>query len=134
MVGLNCDHPDIEEFLTIKQNNTAIQAANLSILFTDDFMEAVKTNSPFKLYFKVESTGEEIEKWINAKDFFWKFAEAQFDYAEPGAIFISKMRKYHLLSGYSDDEYRIDITNPCFTSEMELLTANGYKTFGELNG
>lgn len=133
MVGLNCDHPDIEEFLTIKQNNTAIQAANLSILFTDDFMEAVKTNSPFKLYFKVESTGEEIEKWINAKDFFWKFAEAQFDYAEPGAIFISKMRKYHLLSGYSDDEYRIDITNPCSEYQGNAYNACNLGSFNLYN-
>jgi ribonucleoside-diphosphate reductase alpha chain len=113
IVGLNCTHPDIEEFLEIKRNNDKIQSANISILFTDKFMQAVKGNKSFELYFKVEATGEEIKKTINAKEFFMKFCEAQFDYAEPGALFIDKIRSYNILSGYPEDEYRINISNPC---------------------
>ena len=39
MVGLNCDHPDIYEFLHIKQNEEKLSSMNISILFTDEFME-----------------------------------------------------------------------------------------------
>ena len=112
IIGLNCDHPDIEEFLDIKKNNTAIQSANISILFTDEFMKAVESNSKFELYFKVEATGEEIRKTIDAREFFWKFCEAQWNHAEPGALFIDTIRKNNYMSGYPEDEYRIDISNP----------------------
>jgi ribonucleoside-diphosphate reductase alpha chain len=113
MLGLECTHPDIEEFLMVKQNDTAIQSANLSILFTDEFMNAVEAKEPFELYFKVESTGEVIKKTIDAYGFFRKFCEAQWDYAEPGALYIDTVRSYNLLSGYPESIYKIDICNPC---------------------
>lgn len=113
MIGLDSWHPDIEDFLTIKMNNDKIQSANLSILFHDDFMEAVKNNQEYELKFTVKSTGEVISKTINAKDFFMKFAEANSDFAEPGSIFIDSVRKHNLLSGYPKEEYRIKISNPC---------------------
>lgn len=113
LISLNCDHPDIEEFLTIKQNNDKIQGANISICFTDDFMTSVISNENFELHFKNEENGEEVKKEINARDFFRKFCEAQHDWGEPGALFIDNIRECNLLSGYPINEYRIDTTNPC---------------------
>lgn len=113
LISLNCDHPDIEEFLTIKQNNDKIQGANISICFTDDFMTSVISNENFELHFKNEENGEEVKKEINARDFFRKFCEAQHDWGEPGALFIDNVRECNLLSGYPINEYRIDTTNPC---------------------
>lgn len=112
MIGLNCSHPDLEEFLDIKRNNTAVQSANISILFTDDFMQCVKDNMDYTLRFTLED-GKEITKVINAKEFFYKFAEAQWDWAEPGAIFIDTVRRSHLMTAYPEDQYKIDIPNPC---------------------
>lgn len=113
LIGLNCDHPDIEEFMQVKQNNTEIQSANLSILFTNEFMEAVKNNDDFTLRFDVKSTGEHIEKVINAREFFLRFCASNHDYAEPGSLFIDRIRSYNLLAGYPSDVYHIDISNPC---------------------
>ena len=113
IIGLNCSHPDIEEFLDVKKNNDKIQSANISILFDDEFMECVKKNEFYDLVFIVKSTGEIIKKTIAARDFFMKFCEAQYDWAEPGALFIDRVRKYNLLSGYPEEDYRIDICNPC---------------------
>lgn len=113
LVGLDCSHPDIYEFLEIKQNDTAVQSANLSILFTDEFMEAVEADEEYELKFDVKATGEKIRKKIRARDLFWKFCEAQFSWGEPGAIFIDRVRSYNLLSGYPKNEYQIDICNPC---------------------
>ena len=110
MVGLRCDHPDIEEFLKIKQNDEKLSSMNISIKFTDEFIKAVEDNKNFTLYFDSPETGR-IEKVINAKDFFMEFCETQLDYGEPGAIFIDRVRSYQTLSGYP--EYRIDISNPC---------------------
>lgn len=111
LIAMDCNHPDIEDFLTIKQNNDKVQGANISIKFTDEFMQAVKGNKDIQLYFKVKATGEEITKTINAGKFFTKFAEAQHGFAEPGALFIDTVRNWNMLSEYKD--YKIDVTNPC---------------------
>jgi len=111
LIAMDCNHPDIEDFLTIKQNNDKVQGANISIKFTDEFIQAVKGNKDIQLYFKVKATGEEITKTINAGEFFTKFAEAQHGFAEPGALFIDTVRNWNMLSEYKD--YKIDVTNPC---------------------
>jgi ribonucleoside-diphosphate reductase alpha chain len=112
IIGLNCDHPDIEEFLDVKRNNTAIQSANISILFTDEFMEAVENGDNYELKFTVEATGEVISKTIDARGFFMKFCEAQHDWCEPGALFIDTVRENNLMSGYPKGQYNIEICNP----------------------
>lgn len=111
MVGLNCDHPDIYEFLHIKQNNEKLASMNISILFTDEFMTAVRDDTEFTLHFKVESTGETICRTIQARKFFEEFCRTQWDCGDPGALFIDPLNNYTLLSGYP--EYKIEITNPC---------------------
>lgn len=111
MVGLNCEHPDIEEFLKIKQTNHKLEFMNISILFTKPFMGAVKKKEKFKLHFTVKETGEIIEKEIDAAKFFHEFAQTQWDWGDPGSIFIDRVRSYNLLSGY--DDYKIEISNPC---------------------
>lgn len=110
LIALNCTHPDIEEFLKIKQNNTKIQGANISIAFTDNFMRAVEDEDTFTLKYKCQD-GEIITKKIDAREFFLKFCEAQYDWGEPGALFIDEVRDWNLLSGFED--YKIDVTNPC---------------------
>lgn len=111
MMGLNCDHPDLYEFLRIKQQNEKLASMNISILFTDEFMEAVRDNKDFTLHFDVESTGEHVEETIHAQDFFKEFCRTQWDWGDPGALFRDPLNKYTLLSGYP--EYKIEITNPC---------------------
>ena len=111
MVGLNCDHPDIYEFLHIKQNEEKLSSMNISILFTDEFMEAVKNDTDYTLRYHVESTGENIERVIRARDFFMEFCETQWDWGAPGALYSDRLNDYHLLAGYP--EYKIEITNPC---------------------
>lgn len=111
MVGLNCSHPDIYEFLHIKQNEEKLSSMNISILFTDEFMEAVRDDKEYTLRFHVESTGENIERTIRARDFFREFCETQWDWGDPGALFSDRLNDYHLLAGYY--EYQIEITNPC---------------------
>lgn len=111
MVGLNCEHPDIEEFLKIKQTNHKLEFMNISILFTEAFMKAVKNKEMFTLHFEVPETGELVTRRIDAAKFFHEFALTQWDWGDPGSIFIDRVRSYNLLSGYED--YKIEISNPC---------------------
>ena len=46
---LRVDHPDIEEFITCKNDNTAVNNFNISVAVTDAFMEAVERDGDFDL-------------------------------------------------------------------------------------
>ncbi len=68
----NCWHPDIEEFVIAKQEKDRLTKFNMSVLCTDEFMNAVENDEPWELKFpnyegysylyKQEWDGN-IEKW-----------------------------------------------------------------------
>lgn len=101
---LRVDHPDIEEFITAKQNSTALTAFNMSIGVTDKFMEAVIAKGTFDLVFegKVYST-------IDANALWNKIMRGTWDWAEPGVLFIDRINKGNNLYWCED----IVATNPC---------------------
>lgn len=134
LIALDCTHPDIEEFLTIKQNNDKIQGANISIKFTNEFMKAVKRGEDVTLRFDNEEAGVHVKRKINATEFFHKFAEAQRSWAEPSALFIDMVQNWNLLSGYPKEDYNIEVTNPCVTGDTLILTKQGYQPIRELAG
>lgn len=68
MLNMDVSHPDIIEFLNIKTQPDKITKANISVNVTDEFMRAVKDKAPYQLKFKVESTGEEISRWVDADE------------------------------------------------------------------
>lgn len=113
LVALEATHPDIADFLKLKANDTSIQMANLSVIFNDDFMGSVYAGDMYTLHFKVEDTGEEIKKEIDARKLFMEFCELNRRFAEPGAIFIDTVRDYNMLSAYPKEEYLIECCNPC---------------------
>ena len=87
MISIPCDHPDLEEFIKIKQNTDKVTKANISIRVTDEFMQAVADRKPYTLKYVREETGEEITKEIDAHEIFMKMCEANWDWGEPGLLF-----------------------------------------------
>lgn len=128
MVSIDCSHPDIEELLDTKMKGDRLQSMNVSIKFTDEFMTAVDCDKPYTLKFDVKSTGEHIEKTIKAREFFKKFCECQWNWGDPGALFIDEFNEYNMLSGY--DNFHILTTNPC--AELPL-GAWGSCNLGSIN-
>jgi ribonucleoside-diphosphate reductase alpha chain len=113
MISLDCNHPDLEEFIGIKADLNRVTKANISIRITDDFMKAVENNTPFTLQYTREATGEVLEKVVNAKELFAKIAEMNWRTAEPGVLFWDKIQNWNLLNGYDDFEFAG--VNPCAT-------------------
>ncbi len=111
MISIPSRHPDLELFINIKKDMESVTKANISIMFDDAFFEAVENNEQYELKFIVEDTGEIIQKEINAKDLLYKFAESNWDNAEPGALYWSKIESYNLLS--EDKEFEFASVNPC---------------------
>src|ERR671915_763691 len=107
---LRVDHPDIEEFITCKNDNDQINNFNISVAVTDAFMEAVEEDGDFDL---VNPRDGEVAKTVRARDLFRQIVEGAWLNGEPGVVFIDKI---------NDDnptpQYPIESTNPC--SEAHL--------------
>src|SRR6056300_465420 len=52
MATMRCDHPDIEDFITVKQDPARLRMFNLSVLVTDAFMEALRADGSWDLVFQ----------------------------------------------------------------------------------
>lgn len=128
MISISCDHPDIEDFITIKSDLDKITKANLSIRVTDEFMRAVENDSTYTLSFTREETGEEIKKTIKARELFDKFCYMNWDYGEPAFLFWDRVKSYNLLS--EDGAFEYAGVNPC---AEEPLPSGGSCLLGSLN-
>ncbi|WDA12110.1 adenosylcobalamin-dependent ribonucleoside-diphosphate reductase [Paracoccus marcusii] len=104
MATMRCDHPDVEQFIVAKQDSARLRMFNLSVLITDDFMDAVRADAPWDLKFegRVYSTVQALDLWN-------RIMKATYDFAEPGVIFIDRINKANNLS-YVET---IAATNPC---------------------
>ncbi len=105
MMGvLSCDHPDIEDFITAKRGKGRLTNFNLSVLVTDAFMEAVKTDADWPLVF-----AGKVFRTIRARALWERIMRETHDHAEPGVIFIDRVNRENNL-GWLED---IRATNPC---------------------
>ena len=104
MATMRCDHPDIESFIEAKQEAGRLRMFNLSVLVTDAFMEAVKTDSAWELTFKGT-----VHRSLPARALWDKIMRATYAFAEPGVIFIDRINRRNNL-WYAET---IHATNPC---------------------
>ncbi len=104
MATLRCDHPDIEAFIEAKREPNRLRMFNLSVLVTDDFMQAVKQNQAWELKFNGTAY-----RTVQARDLWDKIMRATYAYAEPGVIFIDRINRRNNLH-YCET---ISATNPC---------------------
>lgn len=128
MISIDCSHPDVTEFIELKTDLEKVTKANISIRIHEDFMEAVKKNEDYLLHYTRETTGEVIEKKVNARDLFRRITETNWDYAEPGALFWDRVESWNLLSNTKEFSYAG--VNPC---AEEPLPAGGSCLLGSMN-
>lgn len=60
MLSISINHPDVEEFITKKQDLTKVTGANISVKVTDKFMQAVEKDSDYLLRYPVESKSSQM--------------------------------------------------------------------------
>lgn len=128
MISMRCDHPDIEKFITVKSDLKKVNYANISVMVTDKFMDAVERDDNWTLSFTREETGETVEKTVSAKKLFNLLCENNWNFAEPGILFWDRIEQYNLLANNPDFKYAG--TNPC---GEEPLPAGGSCLLGALN-
>ncbi len=102
---LNVWHPDIEEFITMKQTPGIFENFNISVAATDEFMKAVEENEEFNL---INPRTKQPVRQINARSLFKLIAYSAWKSAEPGLLFIDEMNAKN-----QTPKFPIHSTNPC---------------------
>jgi ribonucleoside-diphosphate reductase alpha chain len=109
---LRIDHPDIEEFITVKKDPRELNNFNLSVAVTDTFMDACIKDGEFSLI--NPRTGKPV-KTVKAQRLFRLIAEAAWASGEPGILFIDTINR----ANPTPDMGEIEAVNPC--GEQPLL-------------
>src|SRR5258705_8531076 len=129
MVIMDVDHPDVEEFVSLKRGEGAqiralrdagfdmdlggkdivsvqYQNANNSVRVSDEFMRAVEDGNPFDLLGRLD--GRVVET-VDARELFRKIAEAAWACADPGIQYDGTINDWHT----NPETGRITASNPC---------------------
>ena len=161
MLSQWCWHPDIIEFIeikaqreeieapdgqTISRNRNWIKNANVSVMITNDFMQAVENNGDYQLVFPDTEDPDYDEKWngniwdwtdklgkkakvyqtVRARELWDLIVKHAWAAGEPGIIFMGRAE------GLSNSYYYAPLigSNPC---NEEILPANGVCNLAHLN-
>ncbi|PWU16621.1 MAG: hypothetical protein C5B49_10315, partial [Bdellovibrio sp.] len=148
MVTLSVSHPDIEEFITAKQTAGRLTKFNMSVLVSDEFMQAVEQDKPWNLEFPdYEAAKAEYRKLWNGNLREWKqrglpvrvyktyskasdlwnlVMKSTYNRNEPGILFYDTINRMNNLY-YVE---HISATNPC---GEQVLPVDGCCLLGSIN-
>ena len=101
---LRVDHPDVEQFITAKNNDNRLTGFNISVGVTDEFMQHLKAKKPFPLRFEGR-----VYKEVDPVALWDAIMRSTWDWAEPGVLFIDRINEMNNLH-YIET---IEATNPC---------------------
>ena len=120
---LRVDHPDILEFIALKQNQSEMTNFNLSVGITDRFMRALKQQQAIPLI--NPRTGKTIRR-VAAQTIFDQLVQAAWQSGEPGIVYLDTINRANPTPHLGE----IEATNPC--GEQPLLPYESC-TLGSLN-
>ncbi len=110
---LRVDHPDILEFITSKDSdNKLFSNFNISVAVTDEFMNALFSNSQYNLY---NPRDKSLVRTENAKKVWDLIISQAWKTGDPGIIFIDEINRKNPTPQLGE----IESTNPC--GEQPLL-------------
>lgn len=147
MVFLNDDHPDIEEFVTLKVNeeekiralrdagfdmsvggkdmySVQYQNANNSVMLSDEFMAAAAAGGTWDL---INRTDGSVAKTVGAAGLLRLIATSAWSCGDPGVGFYSTINKWNSLHQVGD----IVSSNPCLRGDTPVPTRTGIVRIGD---
>jgi ribonucleoside-diphosphate reductase alpha chain len=127
LISLSITHPDIPEFIYVKDKEGVLENANISIQVTNDFMEKV-FDEDAEWSFTFSNKYETIEKKMKASEVFDMICEHAWKSGDPGLQFIDAMKKYSnsdvlgypAISTNACSEQVLDEHNVCLLSSLNI--------------
>jgi ribonucleoside-diphosphate reductase alpha chain len=109
---LRVDHPDIFDFVVLKEKEGKLRNFNLSVGLTEKFMQAVEKDQNFDL---ISPRTKKVLKSIKARALWILITTMSWKNGEPGVIFLDKINATNPTPTLG----QIEATNPC--GETPLL-------------
>ena len=109
---LNVDHPDIFEFIHLKDTDKTIDNFNVSVGAFDAFMEAVEADKYWNL---INPRTKQTIRRVKARRLFREITESAWKSGDPGMVFLDRMEKDNPTPTLG----KLWATNPC--GEIPLL-------------
>ena len=103
---LRVDHPNIKEFITMKQDGKTAQNFNISVAVTSAFIQALKKKGSYDL---VSPLDNRVVGRLKAKEVFDLIVDSAWLNGDPGLIFIDKVNQ----GNPTRRQGVIRATNPC---------------------
>ena len=163
MATFDVGHPDVMDFIRAKREDGRLRQFNLSLLITDEFMQAVKSNGDWKLAFPL--TAQEVESDevdLTADDIIWREWSITEGYVTDKAGLVAckvykTIKASHLWDMIMSSTYdfaepgfiqidkvneknnnwfceNIRATNPCVTADTWVHTSGGPRQVSDLIG
>ena len=105
---LRIDHPDIDEFISMKADMTTLTNFNISVAVTDAFMEALANAADYDLI--SPKNGEVVDR-RNAREVWQTMLENAWQNGDPGVVFIDRINDGR--ANPVPSRGPIESTNPC---------------------
>lgn len=121
------------DFLNVKRVPGKVENANISVMVTDAFMEAVQQDADWALSFEGESGDApfHVERTVRARDLFRALAQGAWSSAEPGVLFWDTSKRMSN-SDLFGEKYGITGVNACVHGDTYVKTENGSYKVREL--
>ncbi|MBK7556399.1 MAG: adenosylcobalamin-dependent ribonucleoside-diphosphate reductase [Flavobacteriales bacterium] len=117
MLTMDIAHPDIEKFITIKQDLAKVTGANVSVRVSDEFLRAVDADADFTLRWPIDAKEPILTRQVKARELWNTLITCAHHTAEPGVIFWDRQHRYSTSSVYPG--FRNESTNPCSEIAMQ---------------
>lgn len=138
LISLDINHPDIPEFIKVKDEEGILETANISIRVNNKFMKAVENNEEWE--FKFKNKYETISKKTSAKKLFRLIAEHAWKSGDPGLLFWDTSVKYSnsdylgypIVGVNACSEQVLDYESVCLLSAVNLARFEEYGEEGYL--
>ncbi len=117
MLTMDIAHPDIADFVTVKQDLSKVTGANISVRLSDEFMQAVQNDTTYTHRWPIDSDNPLFTKTVQAKELWQTIIDCAHNTAEPGLIFWDRQHHYSTSSIYPG--FKNTSTNPCSEIAMQ---------------
>jgi ribonucleoside-diphosphate reductase alpha chain len=115
---LRVDHPDILDFITVKDKEGVLTNFNISVAITDYFMNKYFNDEEYEL---INPRDGRVWKKLRARDVFEMIVEHAWKSGDPGVIFIDNINKKNPTPHLGE----IESTNPCVVGDTFVVTDKG---------
>lgn len=117
MLTMDIAHPDVEKFITTKQDLSKVTGANVSVRVSDEFLQAVADDAMYTHRWPIDSKEPQLTKQVKARDLWNTLVSCAHNTAEPGLIFWDRQHLYSTSSVYPG--FKNESTNPCSEIAMQ---------------